>query len=801
MLRPRQLTRYVLWELATATLVAVAVWTVILLLNDLFFIAQQAIQKDLGLGVVLQILALKIPNLLVLAIPIGTLLGSLIAIGRLSADGEIVAFQAAGWGPFQLIRPMALHGLAAFVIAFAIYAFAQPWANYQFRAMQGQILTARNISTEIRPRVFFDSLPGYVLFVDEIPAGTQGILERTILYKAPDPAAGSSEQIVVSKNATVAAMAYRDGRLRLTFQDGVAHSFRLNDPDVYRSFQFETFVPAPIVLPPWMQPSEAHPEKTVSDMTPREILREYRAATREPNALLRGYRMRSARSEAHRRVALPFASMVFALLALPLGVTRVRSGKGAGFALSLGIVLAYWMIFTLGLEQARIGRVPMVIGIWGANFLVFTWMIVGYLRMRRPSRATIRSRIIGAIGTVLKKLQARRWERKGSRVRKTDMELDLESPGGLRIASVLDRYIVTLFIRVLGLTLGSTYLIFSLVELKGLIDDLVERKQPAILLLRYFKYFIPGALIFTLPFATMIAAVLAVTLLSRHGELTALKAAGMSVRRVCLPILVMTLICCGVLHLVQDRLAPETNRRAQAVKDQIQGRTPRTYGWSPMGRWTFGSDGRLYHYRLFDPQSQRFQGLSVFRVDLAGARVLDQWFCQSARWDGRAWDAEKGWYRTFPEPGSSGDYRRFDKESITVFDPPESFTRREATLVAGSDLPQQASIAELEEQIDSLAQSGYDTTHLRVQYWQKSAAVVTPFVTVLLGLPFAFKVGRRGSMYGVGVGLILAIVFWATAAIFNALGFETILPPLLSAWAPNVFFSAIGAYLLLYVPT
>ena len=79
--------------------------------------------------------------------------------------------------------------------------------------------------------------------------------------------------------------------------------------------------------------------------------------------------------------------------------------------------------------------------------------------------------------------------------------------------------------------------------------------------------------------------------------------------------------------------------------------------------------------------------------------------------------------------------------------------------------------------------------------------MATPLVTVLLALPFAFKVGRRGSMYGVGVGLILAIVFWATAAIFNALGLETILPPLLAAWSPNVFFAAVGAYLLLYAPT
>jgi lipopolysaccharide export LptBFGC system permease protein LptF len=121
--------------------------------------------------------------------------------------------------------------------------------------------------------------------------------------------------------------------------------------------------------------------------------------------------------------------------------------------------------------------------------------------------------------------------------------------------------------------------------------------------------------------------------------------------------------------------------------------------------------------------------------------------------------------------------------------------------VAGNEIDKQASIADLDDEIEGLAKSGYDTTRLRVKYWQKTATIATPLVTVLLGLPFAFKVGRRGSMYGVGVGLILAIVFWATAAIFNALGLETILPPLLAAWSPNVFYAVVGIYFLLFVPT
>jgi LPS export ABC transporter permease LptF/LPS export ABC transporter permease LptG len=793
--RHRRITRYLLRELGTATLVGIAVWTAILMMNDLFFIARQAIQKDLDLEIVLQILALKVPNLLILAIPMGTLLGSLIAVGRLSADGEITALQAIGLGPRQLIRPMVLHGTIAFLAAFAIYAFAQPWASYQLRLMQGRILNLRNVSTELRPRAFFDKVPGYVLFVDEIPPGTQGYLQRVLFYEAPGADRTAPEKLILAQEATLGPAAGREGELRIVFRNGVQHSFHVDEPDGYQVSQFQTLSPLPVLLPAWMRPSQEIPKKTVADMTPLELMSETRLADQEPDKLLRGFRARWAATEVHRRAALPVASLLFALLSLPLGISRVRSGKGAGFALSLGVVLLYYLVFTVGLEQAKDGRIPAGLGVWAANAVILVWVAVAFVRMGRPARRTLLSRILDRIPRLAPKAAVEPRREKAGPLLAEDLP-----PPRRRLSGLLDRYVGVLYLRTLALALAATYLIFTLMELKGLIDATLERKQPAILILSYFKYFFPGVLIFTLPFASMIAAVVSLTLLGRNGEITAMKAAGISARRICVPILMLTALSCATLHLVQDRIAPETNRRAQAVKDQIHGRNPRTYGWTPGGRWMFGTEGRLYHYRLFDPQTLRFQGLSVFRLDLNRARVVEQWFCTTAQWGGSSWNATKGWYRSFPVPGDVGEYRTFDSDEIGRFDVPETFTRKERTLMT-SDLPEQTSIQELREEIDALAKGGYDTTRLNVEFWQKTSSVATPLVTVLLGLPFAFKVGRRGSMYGVGVGLILAIVFWAIAAISNALGLETILSPFLSAWAPNILFAAVGAYLLLFIPT
>jgi len=791
---PNRLTRYVLYELAAATLLGVSVWTVFLLLNDLFFVARAAIQKDLAIGLVLRILALKVPNILVLSIPIGTLFGSLIAVGRLSADHEIVAMQALGIGPRRLARIMFLHGGATALAALGIYAYLHPWASFELRSLQGRFLNVRNISTELRPRVFYDRLPNYVLFVDEIKAGTQGSLDRTIVYQV-DPARRGYEQIILARQATLEPAPGGAGRLRIVFHDGVQNIYRVDDPESYRSTQFDKFWSPPIVPPAWMLPTGEPVDKTVGDMTPRELVREWTASTLEKDKLLLPYRVRAVRLQVNQRLALPFASFLFAVLALPLGMTRVRSGKGAGFALSFVVVLAYWLIFTVGTQQAREGRVPVIVGSWAANGAIALWAIFAYVRLRSASSTGWISRLAGRIVSRFRRKDRPALQENGEAMAVTRRRRPF------RLSAVLDRYVGMLYVRMLALALGATYLVFSLIELKGILDSVVQRRQSPGVIFSYFQYFLPGALVLTLPFAAMIGAVVAVTLLARAGEITAIKASGMSARRLCLPILAVTALSCGALFLVQDRIAPETNRRAQAEKDRIQGRNPRTYGSPSGGRWTFGDEGRLYHYRTFDGQASRFQGLSVFKVDLRKVRIGEQWFAATASWSGTAWVLENGWTRKFAEAGSSGEYRRFDRLEVPSFDPPENFTRPERMRIAGNDLAEQVSLEELRDQIADLARSGYDTTRLKVQFWQKTASSFTPFVMVLLGLPFAFKVGRRGSMYGVGVGLLLAIVFWATAAIFNALGLEAILPPFLAAWSPNVIFAAIGAYFFLFIPT
>src|SRR6185295_17604807 len=151
----RRITRYVLRELATPTLLGLALYTFVMLMNHLFLVAEKSLRMHLGIELTLRLLALGIPRLLVLTIPMAVLLGTLIAAGRLSADHEWGALQSAGHGPGVLLRPVAIHGLLATVAVFAIYAVLVPETNWAMRNLQREILVSTSPVTDLRPRVFY----------------------------------------------------------------------------------------------------------------------------------------------------------------------------------------------------------------------------------------------------------------------------------------------------------------------------------------------------------------------------------------------------------------------------------------------------------------------------------------------------------------------------------------------------------------------------------------------------------------------------------------------------------------------
>jgi lipopolysaccharide export LptBFGC system permease protein LptF len=223
----------------------------------------------------------------------------------------------------------------------------------------------------------------------------------------------------------------------------------------------------------------------------------------------------------------------------------------------------------------------------------------------------------------------------------------------------------------------------------------------------------------------------------------------------------------------------------------IRGQAPRSFNVLNR-KWLIARDGSIYHYADFDPARNQLSGLSVFEINVTRWQMAARTFAGEARFD-RRWDATRGWVRKFSDDGTRSAYEPFARRAL-VLEPPDYFTTEKPDA-------ERMTYVELKRYISELSASGLNIVPYAVALERK---ISFPFVTVimtLLGVPFAVTTGRRGAMYGIGAGLVLAFSYWIVLSVFGAIGSAGLVAPVLAAWAPNIMMLAAAGYMLLSVRT
>ena len=823
MYRERRIHRYVLRELAGPTALGVLIYSFLLLMNELFLIAQQALARNLPFSMALKLLVLALPPILTLAIPMSVLLAALVAIGRLSSDHEWTALQSAGRGPRTLATPLAIYGLAATVIAFVVFNFLVPTSQQRARELNTEITLAGNLAADLRPRQWEVTGNTHIL-VDEIRSTDRGRLDGVVLVRHERDRLA----LIFADKGDLFLDPDRSGTLIVDLYSAIRHDFELRDVESYRIASWEAFrdrIPPPPHFKQLLEP----PPEVATTMRLDNLWREYEVAAAALAAAQRKIavvgpaargeqiiaRSRVVRStvELHKRFALPLACFFFAILGGPLGVTRVRSGKGAGFSISLLVIILYYVTFTFFEGQAIRQKFPAWLGPWMGNLALVPWIGWAYWKLRRPSSHEVGliGRGFGSAIRTVRALHARLSKRaaRPAELEETEPEQMLSDFTGTpnRFIRRLDRYVGVQFLRVLAMAVAAAATLFLLFEIKDTVEELFKRQQPISLLFRYLGYHILERLPEIMPLGCLVGSVVVFSLLARNGELTALKANGISLRRIAVPVLALTGGLSVLLFMVGNTILPTATRKARAISDEIHGKPPATRGLPATGNWTFGPDGRrLYYYQYYDALKDEFHSLRVLTLDSTRRIVLDHRYAERAWYrDNEGWTLSGGWFIEFASDGKwATNQESYEGVYTAELDSPEALapnTGRTSLSRNKTDYGNVLTLAEIKERIEDLRARGYDVTSMRVAWHSKFARAVTPLVMVLLGLPFAFLFGRKGSLYGIAVSFVLAIVYWAVFSGFNALGLESLLAPVLAAWAPNVLFGLLGAYLLLYVPT
>jgi len=769
------LDRYVIREVLLPFVIALLVFTFILIVPSMMQYAEAFIAKGVPTTVVLRAMATLLPSSLALSIPSALLIGLLIAFGRLSADREFVAMQACGVSVARLLWPVGLIAMVGWATTSYVMIEALPDANQAFRQIAFNVLAER-AEGEVKPRVFFTEFPNLVIYVRDIPP--EGGWNDVFLA---DSSPGRAEAIYLVRHGRVALDA-KKRTVEMVLEDGTRH---VANPDgTYQVVKFARQVVSvsPESVFPRQGPQRGDPELTIFDL-------QVRASELETL----GQSSHNQIMAIHRKFAIPVACLVFGVIGLALGATNRRDGKLGSFVFGLGVIFAYYIPLTLGPALAKGHLIPPWLAVWGPN-IILSFVGAGLFFWR--SRAADREFRFGLPHW----LQRRAATRQARRGHHRTSDADVSPPGliaRLPKPSILDRYVTSMYVRVFLLCALGLLALFYISTFIDRSDKVFKGAATWGMMGAYLWYLLPQYVYYVLPMSVLLASLVTIGLLTKNSELIVMKACGISLYRVALPMLGVALLAGGTLFALEQTILGEWNRKSDAIKRVMNGIAPETLDMLTR-QWVVGSHGEIYHYNYFDPKTNALMGLSVYEFSGNMRSLARRSYAEVARYAPKAgtpntWRAERTWSR---ELLPSGDTRRFASQPVAEFalDPPSYFGTRQPE-------PEFMSYSQLQTYIDQLRRSGFDVIAQQVALERKASFPFVTLIMTLIAVPFAVTAGRRGAMYGIGVGIVIAITYWVAFSVFAALGTGGVVAPMLAAWAPNLLFGAGAAYLLLTVRT
>lgn len=777
----RILTRYILGEIVSHALIGAGLFTFVLFTRDLGRILELVVRNSAPLPSIAQIFFFTVPVALTYTIPMGVLVGILIGLSRLAADSEVTAMRASGIGVWSFLRVTLTFVVAAWVLALVNSIYVAPRSLEALGDLQNK-LKASQASFEVQPRVFYEGFPKFVLYVQDVKAASGAAVWKGIFLA--DLSQPSAPRITLAREGILASQG--PDTLDLHLVDGSTHETDPKRADEYQISTFET-TDIPIRIPA-TQSSQEGPV-SIGEMRLTDLL--HKSRTADPMT------RRWASIEFHRRIALPTACVVLALVGIPLGLSSKRGGKSTGFVLTILLVFAYYSLSLIGVSLARQGRIGPGLGVWMADiFFLAGGVYLLWQSERRPIdltplRSLFRSRAVKratTVGTVNASRNAK--ESAAERLSRRWRLFNLQFP------TILDDYVLRNFSFYLGLVAGSFVILLLVFTLFELLSDILRNQVSPLIVGEYLLTVTPYFLYYPIaPLSMLLAVLITFGLLQRSNEITAIKATGISLYRVIVPVLVAAAIVGGLLFLSDQIYLPYTNKRQDALRNQIKGKPAQTY-LRPDRKWIFGQSSEIYYYQFFDPDRDVFGNLSVFRFDPHTFQITHRVTAERAHWSPTMsrWLYEQGWERTL-NGSAIENYRRFDVATFPAFAEQPSYFKKEIKQYS------EMSYEELRNYVHDLEQSGFDVVRLRVQLQKKIAYPLIPLVMAVLAVPFAVSAGKRGAVAGVATAIGIGVVYWTISGLFEAMGNLSQLPPAVAAWSPDVVFAFLGGYLILRMPT
>ncbi len=738
--RPRasaRLSRYLIAEMVLPSVFALGAFGLVVLMTDLLGYADLIVNRGLGPAEVGEIALLQLVPTLARTLPFAVLVGSLVGLGRLSGDRELLALETSGFSPRQLARPGLYFACTAMLVSLGLSIFASPASQRLVRDRMIE-LSEQKPGLALREGLA-TSLGGWRIEAREV--ADEGARLAGILLYMP-----SLDETLFAQRGSVRTDA--DGSKRIVLEDGLVLSNGAERASLLRFDQMETALPA----------IEEEQDVPVDPMTtlPFDALAEAARDETDPRSA------RWAAIELHRRIALGAAALPFGLLAMGLALGRRDLSRSGGTVMGLVGAIAYYALvqFSEGLlrsDDAPIGPVT-----WIPNLVLIAVAAVLIFRAGRHASESDRSS-----GRGERSLLARAGlERSGLRMKRW----------------ALPRYVSAQFVRMVAICIVGLLFAYLVIDVFDNLKWFNQYGSTANEIARFYGARLPVLVGRVIPMALLIAVALTISLIGANGELLGMRACGIPVFRVLAPVWLLCGLAVPAYHLLANEVVPRATERAKIIKTvDIKGQDigpamQRERVWYRVGHRIYEMErldlftGRASDVTLYDLDDA---GLPRRRTDAREARSINNrglWLLEDAR---------------SVELTENGRLRR-----------PEAVPR---LAEFGEETPSEIETAHMT--LDALRAALQDpdleppvVAAYRTDLQMKIAAPLACLLLPLIALFFAATGPPFPRPVHTLIACAIIAVSHALATSFSgSMGYGGTLDPLLAGWGPSILFGAVAA--------
>lgn len=354
----------------------------------------------------------------------------------------------------------------------------------------------------------------------------------------------------------------------------------------------------------------------------------------------------------------------------------------------------------------------------------------------------------------------------------------------LPVGGIVDCYISASFVRIFFVCLAIITLLYVTVDFFEKISALLSAGTPIWSMTRYFFYKAPLLISRIVGFATLFSTLFCLGMLARTHEITALRASGISVQRLALPLWLLALLICGMTFVWNESLVPIFVHNAQVIyRTEIKNKQQQSL-FGTRDIWIRG-DASFVNVANFDVRTSALENVTVFLLnrDFSLRKLIE---IPKAQWSQDRWQSEQAIEWNLSKDGNLS-------REISTADLPITETPADLRLLARD--AEEYTFFDLQKQIADMKNKGLDSTVYEVDLQSKLAFPFISPLMVFLAIPFAIKQKMSGSVsLSFGLAMLIGFGYWVLSAFCISLGHTGALTPWIAAWLPNGIFSMIGLF-------